>query len=574
MSRFNDLLANYAAEKRFLAILEPYDPGAGATRPIYLSTHAFVSEPADTPSNTYFEARLNRPYSFSRSLFSSGKLSGRSLPAAGTLVVNNGDGGLDALATYAWGGRRVRVYLGGENFALAEYGLIFDGTAQGLSYGDADITVNLRDLAYVVDREIQASQFAGTGGAEGASDLAGKRRPLAYGICRNVEPVFLGVSGGLNLFSFGTGDSVGVLAVYDRGVPLTYVGSAPAPGQYTVSLGNSTITLGGSFSGPITADFIGRRYVSVTSSSSITVGTGSKTFTVPAGLTVAVGMRVRAARTADLPGAWMDGLITAYSGTSLTLSMDGSRGSGTFSDWTLMPWGTASGVLRNIAESMGITSFDLTALAALDTTQPASIGYWIPEGGNAGQILDAVADGTFCYWGFDRAGQFEASRVEIPGAPVAAYDASQVLSLERQATEEPAWQALVRYRRNWRVLTTDQLAGVAQANQTFFTTEWRTATTQSAPVQTAYPLSKPLQIDSLFDDQAAAQAEANRQLTLFGVRRDYFRATLKVQPLGTENGDTITVMHPRYGLSAGKALRAIDVTFDMDAYEVNLGLWG
>ncbi|WP_342152310.1 hypothetical protein [Methylorubrum sp. SB2] len=573
MSRFTDLLANPAAEKRFLVILEPYDSAAGIVRPLYLSTHAFVTQPSDTPSNQYFEARLNSPYSFSRSLFASGKLSGRSIPAAGAIVLNNGDGGLDALATYAWGGRRVRVYLGGEGFALADYGLIFDGTAQGLSYGDSDITVNLRDLAYVVDREIQPVQFAGTGGAEGASDLAGKRRPIGYGVLRNIEPIFLGISDGRYQFSFGTGPSVAVLTVYDRGALLQYAPN-PGPGQYTVDLATSTITLGGSFNGPVTAEVIGRQYLLTTSSSSNTIGTGAKTFTAPAGLALAVGMRVRIARTADPVGTIMDGNITSYAGSSLTVDVSGTRGSGTYADWTISPWGTVAGVLRDIAARMGITVFDAAALAALNAVQPASIGYWIAEGGNAGQILDAVADGCGCYWGFDRSGQFEAGRVESPSGPIAAYDATQVLSMDRLATEEPSWQALVRYRRNWRPSSTDQLAGAAQANQTFFTTEWRTATAQNAAVQSAYPLSKPIQVDSLFDDQSAAQAEANRQLTLFGTRRDYFRARLKVQPLATENADTVTIMHPRYGLAAGRPFRAIDVTSDMVAYEVELGLWG
>ncbi|WP_232629167.1 hypothetical protein [Methylobacterium sp. Leaf118] len=573
MSRFTDLLGDPKAEKRFLAILEPYDPAASTVRTIYLSTHGFITEPGETPANTYFEPRLNRPYSFTRSLFSSGKLGGRSLPGAGAVVLNNGDGGLDILATYAWGGRRVRVYLGGDGFALADYGLIFEGTAQGLAYADGEITVNLRDLAYVFEREIQPSQFAGTGGAEGSSDLTGKRKPLGYGILRNVEPIFLGASAGLNRYAFGTGASVGVLAVYDRGVPLTYAAS-PAPGQWSVDLATSTITLGGTANGPLTADVIGRRYLTATSSTSNTVGTGSKTFAVATGLALAVGMRLRIARTADLAGTSMDGLITAYSGTSLTVTVDGSRGSGTYTDWTISPWGTVAGILRDIAVGMGVTVFDTAALAALDTVQPATIGYWIPEGGTGGVILDAIADGTGAYWGFDRGGQFEAGRVDVPGTPLAAYDASQVLSLERLATEEPSWQVLVRYRRNWRPLSTDQLAGVALANQTAFVTEWRTATAQSAAVQTAYPLSKPLQVDSLFDEPAAAQAEAARLLTLFAARRDYFRARLKVQPLATENGDTTLIMHPRYGLAAGKALRAIDVTFDMDAYEVELGLWG
>src|SRR4051812_27662717 len=192
MTAFTDLLADFEAERRFLVVLEPYDPGTPGVVTLYYSSHGFNSEPSDTPSNQHYEPRLNTAYTFKRSLFQAGKLSGRSVANYGTLVLNNADGGLDDLVEYAWGGRRVRVYLGGADFALSEFGLIFDGTADSIEFGDDDLTVNLRDLAYKADRELQSLTFAGTGATEGSSDLAGKREPMLLGVGRFVAPVYLG----------------------------------------------------------------------------------------------------------------------------------------------------------------------------------------------------------------------------------------------------------------------------------------------------------------------------------------------------------------------------------------------
>lgn len=67
------------------------------------------------------------------------------------------------------------------------------------------------------------------------------------------------------------------------------------------------------------------------SSSSNTIGTGSKTFTVGAGLKIAVGDYLRAYN----GGNKMSGYVTAYSGTSLTINVDAITGLGTFASWTL-----------------------------------------------------------------------------------------------------------------------------------------------------------------------------------------------------------------------------------------------
>lgn len=71
---------------------------------------------------------------------------------------------------------------------------------------------------------------------------------------------------------------------------------------------------------------------STTSNTSNSIGTGSKTFTVESGKGYKVNMPVRASATS---GNYMDGIVTAYSGTSLTVNFASSNGTGTFTSWQI-----------------------------------------------------------------------------------------------------------------------------------------------------------------------------------------------------------------------------------------------
>lgn len=72
--------------------------------------------------------------------------------------------------------------------------------------------------------------------------------------------------------------------------------------------------------------------ISCTTSLSIT-SVNSRTFIVTKYLSYLVGSRVRATSLGS--GAWMEGIVTDYSGTELTIEMDRSLGTGTYADWTL-----------------------------------------------------------------------------------------------------------------------------------------------------------------------------------------------------------------------------------------------
>jgi hypothetical protein len=582
VSLFDALLAAFNSQKRLLVHLEPWDPDGSATTDVYASSHGFITEPGDAPANINWPARVKGGFHFRRALFQSGKLSGRSLPGAGEIAFINEDGALDAWAGYGWDGRRVRIYLGGENFRISDYRLIFDGTAAGFTHDDHGFVLSLRDLQYVLDREIQTRTFAGTGGDEGGSDVAGKKKPLPYGVVRNLSPVYLGIDGVSGLHKFAGGDGraiIGVLRVRDRGLELDYVTGTPAPGQWTVDLTTGVISLA-AFDGPLTADVIGRRYRSTTSSTSWTVAAGSKVFAVVSAAGLALGQSLRVARTAALASTFGDGVITAISGTSVTVNITTISGAaGPFTDWTLSPHGTAAGIARAIAaDDLGIASFDTDSLDALDSAQPATVGTWLAEGGNGLQVLDALMDGAGCWYGMTRLAAFQVGRVPVPSATVVdTYTDRYVLqdTFGRQDTAEPNYRAVVQYQRNYDPLSGTDLAGLVDDDaRSFLVNEWRQSVSEDPSVSIAHPLSVELRMDGSFDAKADADAEAARQMDLFGVKRDYLRVDLKTKPLAREIGDVISLDHARYGLSGGKPFVIAAIDEDYDRFQVTVDLWG
>ncbi len=68
------------------------------------------------------------------------------------------------------------------------------------------------------------------------------------------------------------------------------------------------------------------------SSSSVAIGTGAKTFTVTAGKSFVVGMSLKIAYDSSY---WMLGEVTSYSGTTLVMNITGTSGSGTKTPWAI-----------------------------------------------------------------------------------------------------------------------------------------------------------------------------------------------------------------------------------------------
>ena len=101
------------------------------------------------------------------------------------------------------------------------------------------------------------------------------------------------------------------------------------------------------------------------STSSVAVGTGSKTFTVAANLGVSANATVSIVSAGD-PGDTMTGTVTSYSGTDLVCNITSSTGTGTNSDWTIT---TTEAATPQVAfDQQSITDHDTLYRAASYST--------------------------------------------------------------------------------------------------------------------------------------------------------------------------------------------------------------
>lgn len=112
-----------------------------------------------------------------------------------------------------------------------------------------------------------------------------------------------------------------------------------------------------------------------TSTSSVTIGTGSKGFTTQAGKNFATGRHLLVTSDANPTTHLMAGRVTAYSGTSLTVDVEVTAGSGSRSDWTIRvdgergqegPQGDPGSGSGDVTTSGSVVAGDLAEFA--DTT--------------------------------------------------------------------------------------------------------------------------------------------------------------------------------------------------------------
>ncbi|MFA7667196.1 MAG: hypothetical protein WCY32_13875 [Burkholderiaceae bacterium] len=117
-----------------------------------------------------------------------------------------------------------------------------------------------------------------------------------------------------------------------------------------------------------------------TSTTSNSVGTGTKTWAVGTGKLYQVGTLVFIARTSDPSGARMIGIVSDYSGGDLEVNVTDSEGSGTYTDWSIGIAASETGSMiypgAGIAVSTGTawgTSKDAPSGAIVGTTDTQTL---------------------------------------------------------------------------------------------------------------------------------------------------------------------------------------------------------
>lgn len=130
-----------------------------------------------------------------------------------------------------------------------------------------------------------------------------------------------------------------------------------------------------------------------TSSSSVLIGTGAKTFTIAAGLGFVTGMSLRIANSS---ANYMNADITSYSSTTLIVNVTSIAGSGTLASWSIslaaVGANTAGSVAFTPAGNIAATNVQ-SAIQELDTEKLSSAAGAV-TGTNLEDITSAETVGT------------------------------------------------------------------------------------------------------------------------------------------------------------------------------------
>lgn len=516
----------------YLAEITAYDPDTAAEVVLrYATGRGFITSAADTPAHTAYEPVIEQAVDITRTIFAPGTTQGQSKIGFGDLVLLNPDGELDSLLPYSFDGRSVVIKRGlASATTLASFTDIFVGTMEQAEFDVSRITIKLRDKQAPLQLPVQPTVYAGTNvlpaGVEGvAGDLAGKPKPLVFGVVTNIAPP--NVNTARLIYQVNNGAITSLDNVYDRGVALTLEGTyaseadvlddgqEPSAGMYKVYLAGGLFRLGSSPAGTITAD--------------VTQG------------------------------------ATAADRTAAALY-----------EAVLLHMGVVAG---------DILASDLTAL---DAKNSAECGIYIDVEMKAAEVLDAIASTVGAWWGVNAAGEYRIVRLEKPSSTaVLSFVADDLIGPPiRQSTADierglPAYKVTVRYARNYTKQTTDVAGSVTDARRAELAEEWREATATDTSVQTVHLLAAALSYDSLFAAAADASTEATRRLILRSVQRHRFNITV---PFTSETsvidlGDTVGLLHPRYGLSivgdeVGQLFVVLSVEPDARAGQLTLSLWG
>lgn len=232
--------------------------------------------------------------------------------------------------------------------------------------------------------------------------LATSTTILTIGTGSKVFTIQAGKDIGVGSFVIGTSDAApstnymfGQVTAYSGTtltVNVTVSGGSGMHGDWTIRAAGSPGATGSTGAG----------YIATSSTSNSIASSGSKSFTTQAGLAYTPGARVRASETGGT--AWMEGVVTSYSGTTLTFTADKSSGAGTFNAWNVNVAGqpgagdlTAANNLSDIAspktgyDNLSVHGADVTATATIDLD--SATGYLVDVTGNTGITAVTLSNG-------------------------------------------------------------------------------------------------------------------------------------------------------------------------------------
>jgi hypothetical protein len=470
-------------------------------------------------------------------MYRSGGARGDVAVSTGYLEITNADGALDAAIDIAYNGHAVSIL---EWFpatgTFSSHKALEGGVIEQATFTNDKVTFQLRDKNFTRDKNNGGSLYGGTNalpaGVDGtANDIKGQRKPTCDGICINITPVLVNTSKLIYQVDGQRGFATGwSLAVFDRRAALT-------PGSDYSSQSDMETT----------APSAGEYRV------------------WPAGGMFRIG---------------------ASDPTQLLITCDVTN-----------PVVTSSVPTASVCAVAGVTRDLLSA-------NPDCGYYSAGEYNQLAKISEVVRSvGGFYRYGYVATFgglDFYVSQLTDPAdMPFTIYqqtlelDETNILEIDRVVPNDeergiPVARVNVHYAKNYTVMSPTDLAGVAQADQAYYSREYRTVTASADPAETAKWATQPeIDVYTLLVDQADAQAEADRLIEMYEIRRDAFSVKVPGEvarniaeaPSGssifrTDLQSVVQITYPRFGLEAGKLFRVLAVNEDVVQDTFTLTVWG
>lgn len=486
----------------------------------FSDTH-WIGEPDDPDMpDTVYDGRVAAPVQFDRQMPLLPEQRHRQQVNYGGITLANGDGVLDGMVkSYPVAGRRVRVLRGPRSAtwrstAYADHAPVLVGLAVGWEPDEDRVVLEIRDPGYRLESPLQTTLYAGTGGAEGDAQWAGKPKPLLLGKVRNFAPDLIDQAN--KVYCLSSRAIQAIDAVRDQGAPLTF----DADYADYAAMVAATISVGG-------------HYVSCLAQGLI------RTKTTPVALTV------------DARGDAEGGYVDTHADIARRILSDfcgctnDDYSWGSFSAW---PDGTAGVYFGSDARPSGAD--------AMDRVAGSIAACWGQRGDGVivgGQLVDPAFQQVSRYIGL----------TDLRG-PVRQLPAPAV----------PRYRQIVGYQALGKTQSDGDLAGsVSASDRLYYGQAYRSVTAIDTDVQLAYPFAfDPPPLVSLYDDQSRAQTVADILLGLHKVERQAFQ--MPIGPLGylLDIGDVINLVYPRFGLDGGKNFLVVGL--DQAGDDVTATIWG
>jgi hypothetical protein len=164
---------------------------------------------------------------------------------------------------------------------------------------------------------------------------------------------------------------------------------------------------------------------------------------------------------------------------------------------------------------------------------------------------------------------------------VLTLEAPWIVRILRDHTPLPVHRISLGYARNWRPMTeTDLAVSGTELDRDFATNEYRRVVASDTTVwnpatQTGkHPRARDLTIDTLWNDAADAQQEVDAMLALMKADRHLYLVTMRGQQFRMRVGNTVRLVHRRFGLAAGREMVVLGVTENTTTGFTDLRLWG